>query len=199
MYVLLGKKRVVGEFCEVDYSISSNYKGFSEHVRDLCDQNYEKVIRLVYTVKREDITFILTRDMEYPAATVGYEIKLNMDYHSRIEDDGSIIHEMTHALMACPRYDDSNFWLIEGIADYVRDKLGFATEWSYSHYEKGGALKGYMTTAHFLEWMESLRSGTVWDLSQLLALDTYDETYFETWFGKQLDTLVTDYEQTHEQ
>lgn len=197
LYALLRKKRVVGEYCEVDYSKISNQKWFAKHVRDLCDQHYEGVGKLVFYKKREDIDFTLIEEMENPAETLGFEIRLNMEYHSRVDDDGSIIHEMTHALMACPKYDASNFWLVEGIADYVRDREGFSTTWSNPHFETGGALKGYMMTAHFLGWMENIRSGTVWELSRLLVLDTYIEMFFETWFRKELKELVAEYEQIH--
>ena len=42
--------------------------------------------------------------------------------------------------------------MIEGIADYVRDKLGYTTAWSSP--TKGDPKGGYQATAHFLLFLE---------------------------------------------
>jgi hypothetical protein len=48
--------------------------------------------------------------------------------------------------------DDSNWWMIEGIADYVRDKLGYTMSWSRP--VRGDPRSGYQATAHFLLFVE---------------------------------------------
>jgi hypothetical protein len=75
------------------------------------------------------------------AATGGTTVILNNQYFSEHKDDeGAIIHEFAHAIHRCPRYDGETSWLIEGMADYIRDNLGFQNGASYAHFEKGKAL-----------------------------------------------------------
>ena len=91
--------------------------------------------------------------MEAPATTSGDVITLNSKwFREHPDDDGCIAHELVHVVMHCPRMDDSNWWMIEGIADYVRDKLGYTMPWS--HPERGDPRSGYQATAHFLLFIE---------------------------------------------
>jgi hypothetical protein len=141
-----------------------------------------------------DIEFIVSKDLNAPAATTGTTITLNFQYFSEHDDDGAIIHEMAHAIHRCPRYDNETSWLIEGIADYVRDVLGFQTSSSFSHFVKGQALAGYQTTAHFLFWLEEKRSEAVTTLSKYLMDNTYSQDIFPVIFKLTLDDLIMEYE-----
>jgi hypothetical protein len=87
--------------------------------------------------------------MDAPASTSGDVITLNRRwFREHPNDDGCIVHELVHVVMHCPRMDDSNWWMIEGIADYVRDKLGYTMPWSSP--VRGDPRSGYQATAHFL-------------------------------------------------
>ena len=75
--------------------------------------------------------------------------------------------------MRAPTYDETTIWLIEGLADYVRDELGHDAPWTNAHHEPGKATAGYQTTAHFLQYVERTHPGTVKRLAQALMADTY--------------------------
>ena len=65
-------------------------------------------------------------------------------------------------------------WLIEGLADYVRDVLGYASTSgevpSFPHYDANGIFKGYQTTAHFLLWVrEKYGEDEVKKLARLIS------------------------------
>lgn len=93
------------------------------------------------------------QEINYPAATTGNTIVVNPKwFQDHPGDEGAIVHELVHVVMHCPKMDDSNSWLIEGIADYVRDKLGYMTAWSSP--SKGDPKGGYQATAHFLLFLE---------------------------------------------
>ena len=84
-------------------------------------------------------------------------IFLNSEWFSRHPDDyGTIVHEVAHAVMNIKIAIEEETWLIEGLADYVRDVLGYAsTEGdlpSFPYYDVKSIFKGYQTTAHFLLW-----------------------------------------------
>jgi hypothetical protein len=91
--------------------------------------------------------------MDAPAVTSGNTVTISRKwFQDHPNDDGAIVHELVHVVMHCPRMDNSNWWLIEGIADYVRDKLGYTTPWSSP--SRGDPKSGYQQTADFLLFVE---------------------------------------------
>lgn len=91
--------------------------------------------------------------MNVPAATSGSTVTVSPKwFQDHPNDDGAIVHELVHVVMHCPRMDGSNWWMIEGMADYCRDKLGYTTSWSTP--TRGDPKSGYQGTAHFLLFVE---------------------------------------------
>jgi hypothetical protein len=130
-----------------------------------------------------------------PGVTGGRTITLSEQWLREHPDDvGCVLHELAHAYMHAPVFDDSTIWLIEGIADYVRDVLGFHTSWTSAHYEPGKATAGYQTTADFLAWLEERRLGAVAVLSRRLADGSYRQDRFADIGGAPLPDLVAAYE-----
>jgi hypothetical protein len=130
-----------------------------------------------------------------PGVTGGRTITLSERWFREHPDDiGCVLHELAHAYMLAPSYDDSTIWLIEGIADYVRDALGFHMSWTFAHYEPGKATAGYQTTADFLAWLEARRPGAVAMLSRRLTDGSYRERTFDEIGGAPLADLVAAYE-----
>jgi hypothetical protein len=131
----------------------------------------------------------------WAASTSGGTVTLNADWFAKHPDDvGACLHEFAHAVMAAPTYDATTSWLIEGIADYVRDVLGFDAAWTFAHHEPGMATAGYQTTAHFLLWLERRRPGTVTELARSLCDGRYEPSSFEALLGASLADLARDYE-----
>src|SRR2546422_3033366 len=110
-----------------------------------------QILRLDYSGQPRFV--VAESGMEAPAATSGDVITLNRKwFREHPDDDGCIVHELVHVVMHCPRMDDSNWWMIEGIGDYVRDKLGYTMPWSRP--VRGDPRSGYQATAHFLLFVE---------------------------------------------
>lgn len=132
------------------------------------------------------------------AWTSGTDVFLSARWFAEHPDDvGGCLHEFAHAVMRAPIYDESTGWLIEGIADHVRDVLGHSASWTYAHFEPGMATAGYQTTAHFLGWLETRHPGTVRALSLRLSAGTYRPDAFEELTGTDLDEWVSRYEADH--
>ena len=130
-----------------------------------------------------------------PGVTGGRTITLSEAWFREHPDDvGCVLHELTHAYMLAPDYDASTIWLIEGLADHVRDVLGFDTSWTFAHFEPGKATAGYQTTADLLAWLEERHPGAVAALSRRLADGTYREAVFAEVAGAPLPELVAAYE-----
>ncbi|MGZ8566922.1 MAG: basic secretory protein-like protein [Actinomycetota bacterium] len=130
-----------------------------------------------------------------PGSTSGLRITLSEAwFRAHPDDEGCVIHELSHAYLCAPVYDATNAWLIEGIADHIRDRLGMEMPWTFAHFEVGKAAAGYQTTAHFLAWLEEGRPGVVQDLSRRLADGTYDEGTFAEICERPLSRLISAYE-----
>lgn len=154
------------------------------------------VARLIGAVDVPPIEILVERSGPAAAWTDGTRVFLNARWFAEHPDDaGGVLHELTHAIMRAPAYDDSTRWLIEGIADYVRDVLGHDAAWTTAHFSPGNATAGYQETAHFLLWLEARHPGTVQALSRELTLGAYrGSESFARLTTTPLDGLVTDYE-----
>ena len=130
-----------------------------------------------------------------PGVTGGRTITLSERWFRQHPDDaGCVLHELTHAYMSAPDYNASTIWLIEGIADHVRNVLGFDTSWTFAHFEPGKATAGYQTTADLLAWLEKRRPGAVSELSRRLSDGSYREAVFAEVDEVPLPGLVAAYE-----
>lgn len=121
---------------------------------------------------------------------------MGADYINGIQGDiktdfnGVLYHEMVHVWQWSGSGTPSG--LIEGIADFVRLKAGYAP----SHWvQPGGGDRwdqGYDVTARFLDYCEGLRSGFVAELNKKIR-DTYSADYFVQLLGKNVDQLWSEY------
>ncbi len=136
-------------------------------------------------------------DGSWAAWTNGRTVTLNARWFAEHPDDvGGCLHEFAHAIMQAPA-SDGTFWLIEGIADYVRDVLGFDAPWTIAHHQPGRATAGYQTTAHFLLWLERRAPGVVTEVARRLTVGGYDDSAFVELTGSPLGELVETYEAEH--
>lgn len=86
-------------------------------------------------------------DPAFIAGTAGHAVTIGVAYfktHSDWENDGAMVHEFAHVVQNYPRYDDETGWLVEGLADFVRFKLGF-----FENLPQGNPKNGYQEAAHF--------------------------------------------------
>lgn len=144
------------------------------------------------------VTVRVSASSSVPGSTNGLTITLGERWFSQHpDDDGCVLHELSHAYLRAPEYSARTAWLIEGLADHVRDVLGFTMPWTFARFEPGGATAGYQTTAHFLAWLEGRWPGTVADLCARLADGSYDEGAFDVLCGRPLRDLVAAYEAAH--
>lgn len=128
------------------------------------------------------------------------EIHFSTDYIEQV-DGARVAHEITgvvvHEMVHCWQHNGKGTCpggLIEGIADWVRLKAGYAPpHWTR---EAGGEWDaGYQTTGYFLEWLEREHGKeAVVKINESLRLEEYDEEVFwKRLFGKHVRGLWADY------
>ena len=156
------------------------------------------------------VTLVL-RSMGGVAYTTGIEldndhkeIHFSLDYIQGIpkrspreethEMQGVLVHEMVHCWQWTGQ-GSAPGGLTEGIADYVRLKAGL----SPSHWKKeaGGEWDaGYQHTGYFLSWVEEkMGLGSVRRINDTLRREKYEDTMWESLFGKTVKALWAEYQE----
>ncbi|KAL7584783.1 hypothetical protein Lser_V15G45845 [Lactuca serriola] len=136
-------------------------------------------------------------DMDGVAYTSNDEIHVSANYIQGYSGDvkteitGVLYHEMTH-VWQWNGNGQAPGGLIEGIADYVRLKAGYAP----SHWVQPGQGdrwdQGYDVTARFLDYCNGLRDGFVAELNNKMR-NGYNDGYFVDLLGKTVDQLWAEY------
>ncbi|KAL0334912.1 UNVERIFIED_CONTAM: Basic secretory protease [Sesamum calycinum] len=148
--------------------------------------------------KSVDRVSLFIDDMDGVAYASNNEIHVSARYIQgytgdvKTEFTGVIYHEMTH-IWQWNGNGQAPGGLIEGIADFVRLKAGYAP----SHWVRAGQGdrwdQGYDVTARFLDYCDGLRSGTfVAELNKKMR-DGYTDGFFQELLGKSVNELWTDY------
>ncbi|XP_061373890.1 uncharacterized protein LOC133316183 [Gastrolobium bilobum] len=107
------------------------------------------------------------------------------------EITGVLYHEMAH-LLQNDGMGEAPSGLIEGIADFVRMKAGYAAENWNPPCVGYDWCQGNEVTAHFLNYCDGIRNGFVADLNKKMKTG-YSESYFSELLGKPVSQLWSDY------
>ncbi|CAI9101950.1 OLC1v1000123C1 [Oldenlandia corymbosa var. corymbosa] len=140
---------------------------------------------------------VFVDDMDGVAYTSNNQIHVSARYIGgysgdvRREITGVLYHEMAH-VWQWNGNGQAPGGLIEGIADYVRLKAGYAP----SHWVKPGQGdrwdQGYDVTARFLDYCNGLKPGFVAQLNKMMRTG-YNDGYFVQLLGKPVTQLWVDY------
>ncbi|PXY47219.1 basic secretory protein-like protein [Flavobacterium hydrophilum] len=142
-------------------------------------------------------------DTDHPAHAINNEITVFTKFFTkpvRDKDIDVIVHEGFHLIQAYPESKNTPGWLVEGIADYVREIYGL------SNAESGWVLPGtlddkgnkyqasYRTTARFLLWVDkNFKRGIVEILDDKCRTGTYTSEIWKKETNKTIDELWDDY------
>ncbi|KAK4437934.1 Basic secretory protease [Sesamum alatum] len=148
--------------------------------------------------KNVDRVSLFIDDMDGVAYASNNEIHVSARYIQGYNGDvkteftGVLYHEMTH-IWQWNGNGRAPGGLIEGIADFVRLKSGYAP----GHWVKAGQGdrwdQGYDVTARFLDYCDGLRSGTfVAELNKKMR-NGYSDGFFQELLGKSVNELWADY------
>ncbi|MET1024668.1 MAG: basic secretory protein-like protein [Pseudoxanthomonas sp.] len=115
-------------------------------------------------------------------------------------DTDLVSHEAMHIVQGYPDYgnDKAPTWLVEGIADYARDKYGIdnaASGWKLPTdvKEKQNYDSGYRISGAFLKWSEAQHPGLVKQMDAALRTGKYSPRLWNQLAGKDVAALWTEY------
>jgi hypothetical protein len=185
---------------------TKNMRQFELRARQLGNETYPKIVELLddrsprvprqFSIVFKPLKSENTAETHVPKRA----IFANSDYlstNSTTYFDNVLVHEMTHLLQPYPTNAPS-YW-VEGIADYVRYKLGFTNgiegplcSASYPHYTAG-----YQCAGAFLLYIDATYGlPLVRKLHRDLRDNCYSDAVFAVMTGKSLAELWADFQQT---
>ncbi|PWZ54415.1 Basic secretory protease [Zea mays] len=147
--------------------------------------------------KPVDAVTLVVEDIGGVAFTSANGIHLSAQYVGGYSGDvktevtGVLYHETTH-VWQWDGQGQANGGLIEGIADYVRLKAGYAPGHWVQPGQGGRWDQGYDVTARFLDYCDSLKPGFVALLNAKMK-DGYTDDFFAQILGKTVQQLWQDY------
>ena len=158
---------------------------------------YPKEAALYNTNTLKKVVFIIDPAYDGVAATAGSIVRFNPGWFKKHPGDIDVVtHEVMHIVQAYT--GDSPGWLVEGIADYVRYKLGVdnaGAGWSLTPFSpKQNYTDAYRITARFLVWAEKKHDAKlVIKMDAALRDKTYTPALWQQFTGKTVDDLWKEY------
>lgn len=179
--------------CSVEYSEAPTMEIFAKKVAQLCEKNYPKIKQILPNDSLgQPYRFVIKKNQSNPGITRGSIVYLNSEWFTAhpTDDFGAVIHEMAHVFQAYP--PGQPFWLVEGIADYIRYALGYQNAWSYAHcgIHSEHYTSGYWCSAAFLQYVARLYDKEIVSkLNAELKKGAYSDAFFKGHTGKTLEEL----------
>ncbi|KAL1317092.1 hypothetical protein HN51_069199 [Arachis hypogaea] len=160
------------------------HKLFHKQNTDYDVKNVQKVTMVV-----ENIDGVAYADNNAIHVSAGYIERFQGDIKKDLT--GVLYHEMTH-LLQWDANGQAPSGLIEGIADFVRLKAGYAAPGWAPPGRGDNWFQGYDVTARFLDYCNTIKNGFVADLNDRMKT-SYSDDYFTQILGKPVTQLWIDY------
>jgi hypothetical protein len=188
-----------------DFRKAPHLASLGETARELGNKVYPEIVRILDAKdapKHFDLVFkpLASRNTA-EAHTASRKIYVNADYfatnYSQTHLENVLVHEMAHMAQQSPPHAPRHW--VEGMADYVRYKMGYTNgsdgaecSYNYPHYMSGYCCAG----AFLLHVDERHGAGVVRDLNAALRRNAYSDAFFLTATGRSLEDLWAGFQRT---
>ena len=157
---------------------------------------YPALVKDFNPLSTKTVMFKIDTAYKGVAATSGSNIVYNPKWFVQHPKDIDVVtHEVMHIIQGYPNYNP--WWMVEGIADYIRYKYGVANAaggWTMPDVIAAQKYdNGYRITARFLAWCENKKPGCVKTFDGALRTNTYTPALWNTIFGKSVDDIWAEY------
>lgn len=177
---------------------------FKKNITDRFFSVYPKMLKQYNPKASKKVTIVFSNeDTDHPAHAGNNEITVFTKFFTkpgRDKDLDVIVHEGFHLVQSYPDSKDTPGWLVEGIADYVREIYGQSNAecgWKLPATldDRGNKYRAsYRTTARFLLWLElKVKKGIVKTLDDKCRTATYTDAVWKRETNKTVDELWDDY------
>lgn len=155
---------------------------------------YPKEVKMYNRNSLKKVFMIIDPGYKGVAATDNGIVRVNPEWmHKHPQDLDVVTHEVMHIVQAYPN-DAGPGWITEGIADYVRYKLGVNNDkggWKLPEYNsKQSYQDAYRVTARFFVWIEkNYDKNMVRKLNTAMRQKEYTPGFWKKETGKTIDEL----------
>ena len=172
--------------------------GVKQRLVDAFFTVYPKEVAMYNKNSAMKVTFFMDPSYDGVAATGNDTVRFNPEwFHKHPGDIDVVTHEVMHIVQAYP--DDAGpGWITEGIADYVRYKIGVdnaGAGWKLPDYNaKQNYDNAYRITARFFVWIEQhCDKDFVKQLDGAMRSKKYRDDFATQHTGKTFDELWNEY------
>ncbi len=180
------------------YDLTANDKVLRQRLTDAFFAVYPKEAAMYNRHTARKVTFFMDPAYDGVAATGNDTVRFNPEWFRKHPDDIDVVtHEVMHIVQAYP--DDAGpGWITEGIADYVRYKMGVdnaGAGWKLPDYNtKQNYDNAYRITARFFIWIEQrYDKDFVKQLDAAMRGKKYKDDFAKQHTGKTFDQLWQQY------
>jgi hypothetical protein len=183
----------------VDTTQAPETEQWADIARRLVEKWHPIIAEMLHTdgfKPAEEVNLVFKKDMKIPAGTSGDTISISVEHIKKHPDDfGMVIHELTHVLQRYRKFDKETWWLVEGIADYIRFyRFEPKTKLPRVNPARASYRDGYKTSAKFLAWIERKHDkAIITHLNEVLRTGEYKPEVFEKYTRKSLDQLWAEF------
>lgn len=163
---------------------------------------YPKQVKLYNRKSRTRVTFIIDPQYAGVAAAAEGIVRFNPEWFKRNPADIDVVtHECMHIVQSYPHRAGPS-WITEGIADYIRFKMGLYNDeagWKLPDFKESQKYTdSYRITARFFNWIESnISSGIIRRLDKSMRSGSYQEQFWNKETGRSVDELWKRYQNAH--
>ena len=173
-------------------------KKVQQRMVDVFFKVYPEEVKIYNPKSLKTVAIIIDPEYKGVAAASAGIVRVNPDWtHKHPEDIDVVTHEVMHIVQSYPDRSGPG-WITEGIADYVRHKLGVnnaAGGWSLPAFKAEQSYRNaYRVTARFFLWIEKNYSpDLVIKLDSAMREKKYTPAFWTTETGKTVDELWARY------
>ncbi len=180
------------------YDVTANDKALRERLRNVFFTVYPKEAAMYNKHTAKKVTFFMDPAYDGVAATGNDTVRFNPEWFRKHPDDIDVVtHEAMHIVQAYSETEAPG-WITEGIADYVRYKMGVdnvGAGWKLPDYNaKQNYDNSYRVTARFFVWIEQhYNKDFVKQLDDVMRRHTYTDDFAKGHTGKTFAELWAEY------
>lgn len=185
----------------VDTAEVPELKEWGDNAAKLIEQWHPKVAEMLQQegfTPPQEVRVVFKKDMKGVAHTIRNQIVIAGDWvKQHPEDTGMVVHELAHVIQAYPR--GGPFWLVEGIADYIRFyKYEPQTRLRGINPERQSYRDGYRTSAQFVAWLDKTHPGIVQKINEAIRKHEYQNAMIRETTGKSVEQLWDEFVQSED-
>jgi hypothetical protein len=165
-------------YCQVDATRAPDLMGVADKLASTCQAVFPKIENILHPTTYIPPTHVYLLNFNGPSYEEAGNVYLNIDYfRANPNDVGVLVHELTHVVQ---NYPSGPQWVSEGLADYVRFDLGYATaDYGFGCDQFSDYASGYNCSATFLNYVQkNYDQNIIKELDSAMGYGQYSDQLF---------------------